>query len=629
MFEKRRQRMDELSAEQEEMRLKRITEDAFVEYEVENAKPAPQVEGTQVPLDGYVRQQPQYQEQPYQQQILPQPTNGLNNLISYQSSIISRPLVPNRTAKPFLAGHNQGSEQISPVRGVSSPKSKKPENIFKVPVPVPVNTTPQVWSPTADIIASRDERIAIPAIKTGILPETKRRGASKSDLKEMPLSQKKGDQRSLLESGPEEDFLSLGAEACNFMQAPTIKQKNPPPVLPKPVINPAHPPWSADGRASRSPLLVSNSGAGVEIKVQRAPQQNLSQPTGKAWTSQPISQQAWTPTQTPALFQSTRTPPVSPNAGPSQCKMSWTKSQTDANSVASCPPQHRGLYYNAPKASSASPKGYSSDAGASEGLNLKGKGAELFARRQSRMEKFVVDDETVRANKPRSASPTLSMPSTWTYSSNIRAPPPLSYNPILSPFYPLAAVKQPPSAISPKTESKTKKEKAKPPAKHLNALDVMKHQPYQLDSSLFTYSSTPEAMETSSKLSGQAPSPIFEPSTMLSSSPNMLTKSLQPVKQNPSKASGQVSVPYCFTHQNPSIEATTAPLPVNYASNNKGQSKTCLPFDSPRANLAMSSFPSNNEFIPRCSLPMAPRPNFSAKKSTTRGKQWKPVILQH
>ncbi|KAA0722309.1 Synaptopodin-2 Genethonin-2 [Triplophysa tibetana] len=624
MFVKRRQRMDELSAEQEEMRLKSITEVAFEESEVEIAKPAAQEEGTQIPLDGYVRQQHQFQEQPYQQQILPQPTNGLNDLNSYQSSTLSRPLVPNRTAKPFLSGHNPGSEQA--VRGVSNP-TKKPENIFKVPVPVPVKTTPQVWSPTADIIASRDERIAIPAIKTGILPETKRRGASKN-LKEMPMSQKKSEQRSLIEFGPEEDFLSLGAEACNFMQAPTIKQKNPPPVLPKPVINSAHPPWSAEGRASRNHLPLSNSGTGVGTQVQRAPQQNPSQPISKAWTSlpsQPISQQGWTPTQTLALFPSARTPPVLTHAGPSQSKISWTNSQTIANSVVSSPPQHRSTYYNPLQASSASPKGYSADAGAPEGLNLKGKGAELFARRQSRMEKYVVDDETVQANKAKSSSPTFSMPSTWKYSSNVRAPPPLSFNPILSPFYPLVAVKQIPSAISPKSEPKIKKEKAKPPAKHLNALDVMKHQPYQLDSSLFTYNTNPEAMETSSKLSGQAQSPIFEPSMMLSPSPNSLTKSLQPVKQNPSKASGQVSVSYPFTHQSPSV--TTAPLSVT--PNNKGQSKTYLPPDSPGGNMLISSFHNDYEFIPRCSLPMAPRPKFSAKKSTNRGKQWKPVILQH
>uniref|UniRef100_A0A673GH09 Synaptopodin 2b n=1 Tax=Sinocyclocheilus rhinocerous TaxID=307959 RepID=A0A673GH09_9TELE len=510
MFAKRRQRMDELSAEQEEMRRKGIPMDAFVEPEDETVKPPPQEESKQAPQDIYVRQQQQYQDQPFQQQMLPQSANGMNGLDPYQGSAVSRSLVSNRTAKPFLGGHNQGQKTFSPVSGVSSPTSRKPENIFKVSVPV--NTTPQVWSPTSDIIASRDERIAIPAIKTGILPETKRRGANKTDSKEKPLLQKKGDQKSLTESVPEEDFLSLGAEACNFMQAPKIKQKNPPPVLPKPAINPAHPPWSSEGRAvSQSPLAASSS-----------------QPAGKAW------------------------PPF------------------DGNSVASY-------------------------AGASEGLNLKGKGAELFARRQSRMEKFVVDDETVRANKARSSSPSLSMPSTWKYSSNVRAPPPVSYNPILSPFYPLAAVKQPPPATSPKIKSKANKEKKNPPPKHLNVLDVMKHQPYQLNSSLFTYNSTPEAKEAvppteSKQTSAQTPTSFqslaYEPSTAFSPSPN----SLQSVKQNPSKATGEVSVPYTFVR---------------------------------------SSLPVNNEYASRCALPVAPRPKFSAKMSNTGGKKWKPVILQH
>uniref|UniRef100_A0A673GKC7 Synaptopodin 2b n=1 Tax=Sinocyclocheilus rhinocerous TaxID=307959 RepID=A0A673GKC7_9TELE len=493
MFAKRRQRMDELSAEQEEMRRKGIPMDAFVEPEDETVKPPPQEESKQAPQDIYVRQQQQYQDQPFQQQMLPQSANGMNGLDPYQGSAVSRSLVSNRTAKPFLGGHNQGQKTFSPVSGVSSPTSRKPENIFKVSVPV--NTTPQVWSPTSDIIASRDERIAIPAIKTGILPETKRRGANKTDSKEKPLLQKKGDQKSLTESVPEEDFLSLGAEACNFMQAPKIKQKNPPPVLPKPAINPAHPPWSSEGRAvSQSPLAAS---------------------TWPPLSSQPIPQEASPAKHTPDSLR---------------------------------------------------------------GLNLKGKGAELFARRQSRMEKFVVDDETVRANKARSSSPSLSMPSTWKYSSNVRAPPPVSYNPILSPFYPLAAVKQPPPATSPKIKSKANKEKKNPPPKHLNVLDVMKHQPYQLNSSLFTYNSTPEAKEAvppteSKQTSAQTPTSFqslaYEPSTAFSPSPN----SLQSVKQNPSKATGEVSVPYTFV--------------------------------------------------------LAPRPKFSAKMSNTGGKKWKPVILQH
>uniref|UniRef100_A0A8C2IYC9 Synaptopodin 2b n=1 Tax=Cyprinus carpio TaxID=7962 RepID=A0A8C2IYC9_CYPCA len=553
MFAKRRQRMDELSAEQEEMRRKGTPVDAFDEPEGKTVKPPQQERSIQAPQDIYIRQQQQYQDQSFQQQMLPQSENGMNGLDPYQGLAVSRSLVSNRTAKPFLGGLNQGQKTFSPVSGVSSPTSRKPENIFKVPVPV--NTTPQVWSPTSDIIASRDERIAIPAIKTGILPESKRRGANKTDSKEKPLLQK-----SLTESVPEEDFFSLGAEACNFMQAPTIKQKNPPPVLPKPAINPAHPPWSAEGRAvSQSPLAASSSVPAMgHTQVQAVPQQNPpKQPAGKAWpplSSQPIPQKAspaWVPSHTPDLHQPAWTPephqakhtPDSLRAGPSQSKTSWIRS-SDGNSVASCPPQHLSTYFQGSKAPSSSPKAYSSDAGASEGLNLKGKGAELFARRQSRMEKFVVDNETVRANKATSSSPTLSMPSTWKYSSNVRAPPPVSYNPILSPFYPLAAVKQPPPATSPKIKSKANKEKKNPPPKHLNVLDVMKHQPYQLNSSLFTYNSTPEAKEAvppteSKQTSAQTPTSFqsiaYEPSTAFSPSPN----SLQSVKQNPSKATGE------------------------------------------------------------------------------------------
>uniref|UniRef100_A0A673GJY7 Synaptopodin 2b n=1 Tax=Sinocyclocheilus rhinocerous TaxID=307959 RepID=A0A673GJY7_9TELE len=498
MFAKRRQRMDELSAEQEEMRRKGIPMDAFVEPEDETVKPPPQEESKQAPQDIYVRQQQQYQDQPFQQQMLPQSANGMNGLDPYQGSAVSRSLVSNRTAKPFLGGHNQGQKTFSPVSGVSSPTSRKPENIFKVSVPV--NTTPQVWSPTSDIIASRDERIAIPAIKTGILPETKRRGANKTDSKEKPLLQKKGDQKSLTESVPEEDFLSLGAEASmGHTQVQAVPQQNPP-----------------------------------------------KQPAGKAWpplSSQPIPQEAspaWAPSHTPDLHQPAWTPE------PHQAK--HTPDSLRAG------PSH--TYFQGSKAPSSSPKGYSSDAGASEGLNLKGKGAELFARRQSRMEKFVVDDETVRANKARSSSPSLSMPSTWKYSSNVRAPPPVSYNPILSPFYPLAAVKQPPPATSPKIKSKANKEKKNPPPKHLNVLDVMKHQPYQLNSSLFTYNSTPEAKEA------------VPP-----------TESKQTSAQTPTSISN-------------------SSLPPGISGGN-----VCVG----------SSLPVNNEYASRCALPVAPRPKFSAK----------------
>ncbi|GAA6216252.1 synaptopodin-2-like isoform X1 [Lates japonicus] len=136
----------------------------------------------------------------------------------------------------------------------------------------------------------------------------------------------------------------------------------------------------------------------------------------------------------------------------------------------------------------------SSQGSAFEMPAVRGKGADMFAKRQSRMEKFVVDSETVQANKAsRSTSPAASLPNEWKYTPNVRAPPPRAYNPIQSPSYPPAATKQPPSS-SPSSKAKKKgKEKQTPAPKPLNVIDVMKHQPYQLSSSLFTFGPAVEA----------------------------------------------------------------------------------------------------------------------------------------
>ncbi|CAF95484.1 unnamed protein product, partial [Tetraodon nigroviridis] len=47
------------------------------------------------------------------------------------------------------------------------------------------------------------------------------------------------------------------------------------------------------------------------------------------------------------------------------------------------------------------------------------------------------------ARPDQAPSPTPSLPATWKYSSNIRAPPPISYNPLLSPSCPPQAQKKP------------------------------------------------------------------------------------------------------------------------------------------------------------------------------------------
>ncbi|XP_071360642.1 synaptopodin-2 isoform X2 [Trachinotus anak] len=516
MFAQRRKRMDEIVSEQEEMRSKGLPVEKLREPEHTEAPNIYDTKQMYMHID-----QANYMDASHKQHVEYQENvQQMNHLAN-----VPRPLVPNRTAKPFLGFQDGTTAHVMP--GGVVPVAKRNEPRFKVPVPI--NTNPQVWSPTGDIIASRDERISIPAIKTGILPESKRKAPIKQLAHESnPNIQSKGDRRSYIEA--EEDCFSLGAEACNFMQPRTIKLKNPPPVAPKPTINPSCLPWMGRTPSGepyippRSPVSQpSHSSMGPhsqhysqqqdwaqpqQMANQWAPDQTQAplqtpvsawapvnsssqlhlQPTTNSWSQQPprspVSMQAHSPTYSPHH-------PPSP---------SRNKSDSVPNSVASCPPQAGKSYIHASKALQASPKGRMSDRGinrAGDGPTMAGKGAELFAKRQSRMEKFVVDAESVQANKTRSPSPTSSLPNYWRYSSNVRAPPPLSYNPLLAPFYPPSAAKHPPST-SPKIKPKTK-EKPKAPPKHLNALDIMKHQPYQLNSSLFTYDAVPEAKSHSPK----------------------------------------------------------------------------------------------------------------------------------
>ncbi|CAN9509030.1 unnamed protein product [Ophioblennius macclurei] len=254
------------------------------------------------------------------------------------------------------------------------------------PCPQPPNApTPLPQAPASDSLETREQRISVPAARTGILNDARRRSNKKPmfhairqkdvsvnpDLLSMvqnmddrfvrPSGAESGGAPSAdagHESGPEEDWLRLGAEACNFMQAQ--RGSRPPPVAPKP---------------------------------------------------QP---------QTPQVPQ------------------------------------------------------------------LAGKGGQLFARRQHRMDRYVVERSPSVAAAPyspaqtREPSPTPSLPAAWKYSSNIRAPPPISYNPLLSPSCPLKAQKKPEVKKSAKAGPKGQKAGLKP-------VDVMNHQPYQLNSSLFSY----------------------------------------------------------------------------------------------------------------------------------------------
>uniref|UniRef100_A0A7N6FGU1 Synaptopodin 2b n=1 Tax=Anabas testudineus TaxID=64144 RepID=A0A7N6FGU1_ANATE len=494
MFAQRRKRLDELVTEHEELTSKELPVEVFAEPECTETHHIYDNKEMYVHTD-----QANYMD------------TSLKQHLEYQENIqqmnhVPRPLVPNRTAKPFHGFQDGTTAPVMP--GGLAPVTKKHETRFKVPVPI--NTHPQVWSPTGDIIASRDERISVPAIKTGILPESKRKSTKPSMQAHQSDShlQSKGERKSYIES--EEDCFSLGAEACNFMQPRPIKLKNPPPVAPKPTINPACPPWLRS--PSDEPYILPRS---------------------------PVSQ------------------------------------PSHSSTVVSCPPQAGKSNFPASKALQASPKGRFSDKGvnrAGDSSTMAGKGAKLFAKRQSRMEKFVVDAETVQANKARSSSPTSSLPNSWRYSSIVRAPPPLSYNPLLAPFYPPSAAKQP-SSTSPQIKPKTKE---KPKAKQLNALDIMKHQPYLLDSSLFKYDAAPEAKTPSSK---STPVSKFEVTKNLK---HRSTSSLSPYNASELDVQGKAEAP----------------------------AKSSGPVSSQSSSACQSA------------RQMAPRPKFSAKKPAATAKQW-------
>uniref|UniRef100_A0A8C6M703 Synaptopodin 2-like protein n=1 Tax=Nothobranchius furzeri TaxID=105023 RepID=A0A8C6M703_NOTFU len=248
-----------------------------------------------------------------------------------------------------------------------------------------VTPTSPPQAPIPDSLTTREQRISVPAARTGILHNAHRCSNKKPmfsalkskdvspnpDLMSMVQNMDGGFERAPCvesaapsaetghESGPEEDWLRLGAEACNFMQAQQAQRGHrPPPVAPKP--------------------------------------------------------------QSPQVLQ------------------------------------------------------------------LAGKGGQLFARRQNRMDRYIVERSPSAAAAPyspaqtREPSPTPSLPATWKYSPNIRAPPPINYNPLLSPSCPLKAQKKPEVKKSKTTAYKGHKADIKP-------MDIMSHQPYQLNSSLFSY----------------------------------------------------------------------------------------------------------------------------------------------
>lgn len=407
-------------------------------------------------------------------------------------------VVPNAPATPVTP---TASKYISPISHTSSYLS------------------PAVQSPES--ATSREQKISVPAGRTGILNDARKRGGKKQmfvkkeEKKYQPNPElltmvqnldDKPQHATGFESGPEEDFLSLGAEACNFMQPSARKNKVPPPVAPKPIL--------------KTPVEEFVNGC-----------QDL-----------PL---------------------------------------------------------------------------------LKGKGAELFAKRQSRVDKFVVDSERrsqSRPNsRPRTPSPTPSLPSSWKYSSNIRAPPPIAYNPLVSPFYPLAASK----SQGGKVESKVKKGASGKP--RMQAIDFMRHQPYQLNPAMFCFadSSSKDIPKPNLSVSQGRQIPVktraqeikrFSTPTPMSSSINMTPTVLAP------RSATTLAEPVWRT------DLTSQPTPANVS----GPAQYHYPIlESPHENYHASTVlsPMSSVTNPRASISriQVPKPRFSAAKTGMQPNVWRPA----
>ncbi|XP_072921268.1 synaptopodin-2-like isoform X1 [Hemitrygon akajei] len=605
LFAKRRQRIDQYTAEQEEMRRAGASEIASAQsVKAENYY--------QPTKSSFNNSSIAIQNHTTENYIDINKLHGIDNVkgMRGRSEMVVQNLkarednragATNRTAAPFPGVSNRAAAPFSPTMKVTNSLSDLPpplayssapaDNIYHVASP-PLATSahPAIWSPAGiagEQIASRDERICVPAIRTGILQDARKRNTTKPMFtfidrpKVAPnpelVSMVKGktDRRRGIdqpgggfESGPEEDYLSLGAEASNFLQTPTVKQKTPPPVAPKPSVK--SPPSGA------TPVLSPLSSAGVtHVQAPVKPSESTNHSPVKSQSFQPGN--TWHQPQGVA------------NQFTSSAR---SRSVTSAHSHASKTPPTTPIANSAP-AGGMGP--------AYEMPALKGKGAQLFARRQSRMEKFIVDSSTVKARQARASSPTPSLPASWKYSSNIRAPPPLAYNPIHSPSYPPGILKA--QAQSASSSKLNKGAKGKPAKKPLNALDVMKHQPYQISASLFTFSSTADAM-----------TPLTT-----SSPPSMQPLKSDTVPLQPINATYPVSKSVSSVPTGPSLHRASTASADEEHTHSSGKNVIVLPSYTSYTKQESSAL----------SVAMAPRPKFSARKTGVtaqmQAKDFRPI----
>lgn len=219
-----------------------------------------------------------------------------------------------------------------------------------------------------------------------------------------------------------------------------------------------------------------------------------------------------------------------------------------------------------------------------------------------------------------------SLPSCWKYSPNIRAPPPIAYNPMHSPFYPLAASKSQAS----KAESKVKK--APGQKSGIKVIDLMRHQPYQLKSAMFCFgdSPSPSTQNTPGQPTVQASSSFMaakqvpvkiaktqEIRRFSTPAPMPSSSSLAPTVLVPRSAT-TLDDPLWRTEMASSAPATPAPFQVELSPSPKPYQSSPEPGQvGPSPNSASAS-----RF-------QVARPKFSAARTGMQANVWRPSFGHH
>ncbi|KAF0039525.1 hypothetical protein F2P81_007760 [Scophthalmus maximus] len=234
--------------------------------------------------------------------------------------------------------------------------------------------------------------------------------------------------------------------------------------------------------------------------------------------------------------------------------------------------------------------------------NVSGKGAELFAKRQSRMEKFVLENQN--AGQVRSPSPTMSLPPSWVFPSNmpgrVKA---IAKNSDMSAQLSENLKSQQAVKQKPKQKAPAPQPVPEPPPLENGCskieMDLSRHRPYQLNSSLFTFNPVKDPISML---------PRGAPQAKNVSSTQMFSRQTSFPNNPPSHFSTQCMSPQLPLSPTGGAEYLSNPAP--------GQPI----ISSPRPTFSPERVSS-----PRSGV-QAPRPMFSAKKAGIAPQVWRPSL---